>query len=115
MNRAGTVIPSQSRASLPSDDTSAIVPKPAPMRSSTTSGSPLMHPLASIRLAIRNRADSNVSCLRVDVSVPSMRARNMRPRQMMRSAPPMANCRSRVKVIGVVMPSPVGVAMVWLK
>lgn len=31
------------------------------------------------------------------------------------SAPPMVNCRSRVKVIGVVTPSPVGVAMLKLR
>ena len=31
--------------------------------------------------------------------------------QVMRSAPPMVNWRSRVKVSGVVTPSPVGVAM----
>ena len=34
---------------------------------------------------------------------------------MNRIAPPMVNCRSRVKVSGVVTPSPVGVAIVWLK
>ncbi len=34
--------------------------------------------------------------------------------QSMRSAPPMANCRSLVNVSGVVTPSPVGVAILKL-
>jgi hypothetical protein len=34
---------------------------------------------------------------------------------MIRNALPTTICRSRVKVRGVVTPSPVGVAMVWLK
>jgi hypothetical protein len=34
---------------------------------------------------------------------------------MILNASPTTICRSRVNVSGVVIPSPVGVAMVWLK
>ena len=49
--RAGTPLPSQSRAIVPSDDTSTVEPRPAPMRSSSTSGSPVARPSGSRRCA----------------------------------------------------------------
>ena len=101
------------RTAAPSVETTTVEPRRAPMRSRSTIGSAAARPWASRRRPIRSWQPARVSCRRVEVRVPSMRARYMA--QWILRAPLIVICRSRVKVMGVVTPSPVGVAMLKLR
>src|ERR1035441_4573142 len=76
-SRAGVAFPTALRSGSFSVVTSTVEPCRAPIVSTSTSGSPLGEPSASKRCPMRRRRPARVSCLTVEVTVPSMRARNI--------------------------------------
>ena len=111
-SRAGTVFPWVRRSASPSVETRTVVPRRAPSRSITTTGSPL-------GLAVRLEPPGHEEAApleRLVLARGDERAVDAgEVHQTIRSAPPTVSCRSRVKVRGVVTPSPVGVAIEKLR
>ena len=86
---------------------------PAPRESMATMGAAWAWPAWLMGWQISSRQPSKLGCFRVATKLPSTRASSMAQKMLKLST--ITQRRTRVKVPGLVTPSPVGVAMEKLR